>query len=273
MLQALAEAAAALARPDYLAAARRSADFLLNRLTTTAADGSLRLLRSFREDQARLQGYLEDYAAVALGLLALYEATFELPWLQAAAGITDVMLPLFWDQQGGGFFQATLEHEGLILRRKDFVDNAVPAGNSLAAELLLRLGHLLERPAYTARAESILAALADAMPAQPAGFGRLLCAAGFYLQPGFEIVIVGDPLAPATRSLLTQVWTRYLPTSVLAGAAPGDTPAAALVPLLADRGQVNGRPTAYVCQNYTCNLPVTDPGALAAQLEINPATS
>jgi uncharacterized protein len=269
MLQALAEAGAALARPDYLRAARRAADFLLERMATRAQDGSLRLYRSCKDRQVRFNAYLEDYASVGLGLLALYEATLDLRWLQTSAAFPEILTRLFADPDGAGFYQTGTEHDALIARRKDLMDNAVPAGNSMAAELLLRLGQLLTRSDYTEQAAGLLESLAEMMVAHPGAFGRLLCAAGYYLRPGYEIAVIGDPLAPPARALLAQVWDRYLPTSVLAACVPGDTAATALIPLLANRSQINGQATAYVCQNYTCNLPVIEPEALAHQLENN----
>ena len=160
------------------------------------------------------------------------------------------------------------DHEKLVVRRKDFIDSAIPSGNSLTAELFLRLAVLLgdDTAGYRGHAEGILRLMADGMGEQPLAFGRLLCALDLYLNPGQEIAIVGDPAAADTRALLAEVRRRYLPNSVLALAAPGDAAASELIPLLADRGQIGGRATAYVCRNFVCNLPVTEPEALAAQL-------
>jgi len=281
MLHALAEAGAALNRPDYIAAAKSAADFILTRMADgkwQMADGdqqpraisyqlsATRLFRTYKDGRAHLNAYLEDYAAVALGLLGLYQATFDLRWLEAAAGLAEVIIEEFSDPDAGGFFQTSADHEKLVVRRKDFVDNAAPSGNSLAAELFLRLGTLLGRADYERHAVGILQLMAEAMGAQPGAFGRLLAALDFHLNPGQEIAIVGDPAAADTRALLAEVWGRFLPNSVLTLRVPNDDTAPALVPLLADRGQIAGHATAYVCQDYVCRLPVTDPAALAAQL-------
>jgi len=266
MIEALAEAGAVLDRPDYLDAARRAASFVLEHMAHHAVPEGIRLVRSFRDGQAHLNAYLEDYAALALGLLRLYEATFELRWLEAASQLARAMLASFLDAQGGGFFQTGADHERLIVRHKDFIDSAVPSGNSLAADLFLRLAVLLGRPEYADYATGVLRLMADAMAAQPAAFGRMLCALDFHLNPGQEIAIVGVPDAADTRALLAEVRRRYLPNSVLALRAPVDEAAAARVPLLAGREQVDGRATAYVCRNYVCRLPATDPAALAEQL-------
>jgi len=227
---------------------------------------AIRLFRTYKDGRAHLNAYLEDYAAVALGLLGLYQATFNRRWLEAAAGLAEVVIAAFSDPDGEGFFQTSADHEKLVVRRKDFVDNAAPSGNSLAAELLLRLGRLLGRADYARHAVGILQLMADAMGAQPLAFGRLLAVLDYHLNPGFEIAIVGDPAAADTRALLAEVWGRYLPHSVLALRVPGDETAVVLAPLLAERDQIAGRATAYVCQDYACKLPVTDPVALAAQL-------
>ena len=150
-----------------------------------------------------------------------------------------------------------------MARRKDFVDSAVPSGNSLAAELFLRLGVLLARPEYADLATGIMQLMADAMGAQPGAFGRMLCALDFHLNPGHEIVLVGDPAADDTQALLAEVRRHYLPNSVLALRRPGDEAFASAMPLLAGRDRVDGRATAYVCRDYVCRLPVVDPAALA----------
>jgi uncharacterized protein len=266
MLHAFAEAGAVLQRSDYLSAAARSGRFILERMATAGADGRLRLYRSYREGKTRLPAYLEDYASVALGMLALYEATLEIHWLNAATGLAELILELFYDRKDAAFFQTSPEHEQLVARRKDFVDNAIPAGNSLAADLYLRLGKLLSRAGYERYATGIMDKMAAAMSEQAAAFGRVLCALDFYLNPGYEVAIVGEPDAVETRALLAEVQSRYLPTSILALRRPGDEDAPALIPFLADRTPVHGRAAAYVCRDYVCNLPVTDAAPLAAQL-------
>ncbi len=281
MIHAFTEAGVALARPGYIRAAGRTAEFVLGRMAeirTPIGQGSgrpsgggqpaavHRLFRSYKDGRAKFNAYLEDYAAMALGLIALYQATFERRWLEAAASLAEARIGCFGDAGAGGFFQTTADHEPLIARRKDFVDSAVPSGNSLAADLLLHLGKLLDRPDYTEQAVATMRLMTDAMGQQPLAFGRMLCALDFHLNAGQEIAIVGDPSDEETSALLAEVWRRYLPNSVLASAAPADTAAQALVPLLAGRPQVGGRATAYVCRNYACRLPVTDAAALAGQL-------
>lgn len=260
MIHALAECGVVLGRADALDAATRAADFVLTHMSQP--DG--KLYRSYKDGRARFNAYLEDYAAFARSLVALYETTFDLRYLGEASRLTQLMFEQFHDADGGGFFQTGTDHEALVARRKDYIDNAIPSGNSLAAELLLRLAVLVDNADYRREATRIILTMKDAMARQPTGFGRMLCALDTLLSPSREVAIVGDPDDPATQALLDTVRARYLPTTVLALKQPD---AESMLPLLAGRTLVDGKPAAYVCTNYACKLPVTDPAALAAQLE------
>lgn len=260
MIHALAECGAALGRADALEAAVNAANFVLAQMSQP--DG--RLLRTYKDGRARLNAYLEDYAAMIRGLLALYEATFDLRWLGEAARLAQVALAQFHDPANGGFFQTGIDHEQLVARRKDLVDNAIPSGNSLMAESLLRLAVLLDKPDYRHAALRVVLMLKDAMASQPTGFGRLLGVLDAYLAPSQEIAVVGDPEDPATQALLAVVRESYLPHTVVAGKRPD---AENMLPLLQGRELVNGRPAAYVCENYACRLPVTEAEDLRKMLE------
>jgi uncharacterized protein YyaL (SSP411 family) len=246
----------------YREAAGELASFLLERMMPGG-----RLRRSYKDGEARIDAYLEDYAALADGLVALYEATFEVRWLVAARGLADTMISLFWDPERGAFYDTPADHEELVARPRDLYDTAAPSGNSMATEALLRLALLLDREDYREVSERVLSDLAGGMEKLPAGFGRLLSALDFSVSRTVEIALVGEPSSEHTRALLDAVYARYLPNSVLAGRAPDDEEAAALVPLLAERGTIQGRATAYVCEGYACQSPTTDPGELARQLE------
>jgi len=258
MIHALAECGSLLDRPDALAAACRAADFILAALSQP--DG--RLFRSYQGGRARFNAYLEDYAAFSRSLVALYEATFDLRWLGEAARLVQWIFAQFYDP-AGGFFQTGVDHETLIVRRKEFIDNALPSGNSLAAEVLLRLAILLDKPDYRRETERILLRMKEAMVRQPTGFGRLLGVLESHLAPSQEIAIVGPAEDPATAALLSAARRYFLPGTVLALQEPGQE---ALLPLLTGRVLVDGRPTAYVCENYSCQLPLTSAEALAAAL-------
>jgi uncharacterized protein YyaL (SSP411 family) len=178
------------------------------------------------------------------------------------------MIAQFGDDAGAGFFDTSADHEALLTRPKDLYDNATPSGNSVAAETLLRLAEFTGEHGYRQRAQRLLAGLSGAMARHPTAFGHLLCALDFYLTPTKEIALAGDPNAGDTRALARTIFGRYLPNKVVALRPPGaeGERAAQLIPLLADRPPLDSRATAYVCQHFTCRLPVTDPAALAAQL-------
>jgi uncharacterized protein len=226
-----------------------------------------RLLRTWKGGAAKLRGYLEDYAMVAAAALAVWEATFERRWLDAARELADEMLRLFWVDEIEGFYDTGSDHEALIVRPRNLFDNAVPCGSSVAIEVLLRLAALTGDEAYEQRALRALRPIADLMGRHPTGFGRFLCAHDFHVGPRVEVVLVRPATADDGRSpLLEETFGRYMPNRVVAGGVAGD-PAAAALPLLAGRDAIGNRPTAYVCRNYTCDLPVTDRDGLRRQLE------
>jgi len=260
--RALAEAGRALGRADYVAAAVRNAEFLLGSMRRAG-----RLLRTWKSGQARLKGYLEDYAMVAAALVDVYEATFERRWLDAARGLADDMLGLFWDDTLEGFYDTGHDHERLIVRPRNLFDNAVPSGTSVAIETLLRLAVLTGEAMYESRALAALRPVADLIGRYPSGFGRFLCALDFHLGPRVEVALVTLAGNGGLEPLATEVFGRFMPNRVVAGMVTGDSQASAGVPLLQGREAIDGLATAYVCRNYTCDLPATDRTTLARQLE------
>ena len=260
--RAFAEAGRALGRADYIAAATRNAEFVLREMR---ADG--RLLRTWKGGRAKLKGYLEDYAMVAAALVELYQATLERRWLDAARGLADDMLRLFWDDGVQGFYDTGADHEPLIVRPRNLYDNAVPCGSSVAIETLLRLAVLTGEATYESRALAALRPMADLMGRHPTAFGRFLCALDFNLGPRVEVALVGPAGGDGLEPMAAEVFGRYLPNLVIAGSRAGDAAAARGLPLLEGRAAVDGKPTAYVCRNYACELPVTDRQALARQLD------
>jgi len=262
MLRSFAEAAAALGRPDYLAVAIKNAGFLVGSMKS---DG--RLLRTYRDGQAKLLGYLEDYSFVIDGLLALYEATFDLRWLEEAVTLADSMIELFWDEGIGGFYDTGSDHETLVVRPRDVLDNAQPCGGSVATDVLLKLAVITGSEDYRVKAATPLRTLRELMGRAPAGTGHWLAALDFYVSSPKEVVIIGPRNDSATAALLRTVTSAFRPNKVLVGADDADAAASYSLPLLEARGMIDGRPTAYVCQNYACQLPVTTPEELAAQLQ------
>ncbi len=262
MLASFAEAAAVLNRPDYLEIAKRNARFVLDNLKR---DGLL--LRTYKQGEAKLNAYLEDYAFYIDGLVTLYETCGEIEWFKAACVLTDTMIEEFWDDEAGGFFFTGKSHETLIVRAKDFFDNATPSGNSVAAEVLLRIGLLRGNQDYSRRAATVLRLTSDSVRRYASGFGRMLCAFDFNLATPYEIAIIGAAGTPETLALLKEVWQPYLPNKVVAQASFPDTDANALIPLLRDRPPIDGKTTAYVCEHFTCKQPVTKSEDLALQLK------
>jgi hypothetical protein len=252
MLSAMAEGGAILERPDYLAAARNNAAFLLDNMLT--AEGLLL-------HTAKLNAYQEDYACFAHGLLTLYETTGEIRWLTAARDLADKMIEEFWDETEGGFFFTGRSHETLITRPKEFFDNATPSGNSIAAEVLQKLAVLLDKDDYRRRAVTLLRLQRDNLARLPNGFGRMLCALDFYLSTPKEIVLIGAAGEPDMVALQKIVWKNYLPNRVIAQTNAG-TQDGELIPLLRQRPQPEAKATAFVCENFTCQTPVNSPAAL-----------
>jgi uncharacterized protein YyaL (SSP411 family) len=262
MLRSFAEAARALNREDYLAVAIRNADFLL----TQMREGD-RLRRTHHQGQTKLNGYLEDYANTIDGLLALYHASFDARWFEEALRLTEAMIRYFHDEEGGGFFFTSHDHETLIARSKDFYDNATPSGNAVAADLLLRLARYTGESRYQDLAEEIFRQVAAVIPRMPTGFGHLLSAIDLALATPSEVAVIGPRTAPQTEQLLAVLREQFLPHLVVAFAdssTVGDVGAS--IPLLANRPLLDGQPTAYLCRNHACERPTTDPQILRQQL-------
>ncbi len=263
-IAALAEAGRALDVEAYVDAALEAAAFVLENLRSGD-----RLLRSWRNGRTGRPGFADDHASLADAYLTLYETTFDLRWFEEARRLCDDLLRLFADEERGGFFQTGADAEPLVVRPKELYDNAVPSGNSAAADVLLRLTHLTGDVSYERAAAAALRLVRDAMGQAPTGFGHALCALDTYLGPVREVAVIGDTDDDGTRALAREVTVaRFLPKHVLAVAAPGDERSAAAVALLQDRPQRDGLPTAYVCERFTCRLPVTDVGALAGHLSM-----
>ena len=257
-LRALAEAAFALDRPDLREAAERNAEFLLRELRPAG-----RLLRAWKDGQARHLAYLEDYALLVNGLLSLHTATFAHHWLHEAQALTDEMLALFWDDAASAFYDVGADHERLIVRPRDLTDNATPSGGSAAAEALLRMAALTGDDSLEEKADRLIGSVGQIAARYPLGFGNWLRVTERRLAPPLEIVVVGDPSADGTRALLAPLRER-LPSFAFVGLAPGE-PAPFPTPLLEGRATADA-PAAYVCRKFVCGLPSTDPAALAAQL-------
>ncbi|MEJ7624369.1 MAG: thioredoxin domain-containing protein [Pyrinomonadaceae bacterium] len=247
MLAAFAEAAAVLANVDYLQIARENADFILTQLQK---DGNL--LRTWKAGSAKLNAYVEDYSNVADGLLELFRASGEVRYLSEAKRLADLMITEFWDGENGGFFFTSNDHEQLIVRNKDFSDNATPSGNSVAADVLLRLAKLLGDEKYERFSVAVLRLTALQIRRHPQGFGRALSALEFHLSPAKEVAIIGAK----GNELETAIFARYLPSAVIVSVEEADRDSE-IVPLLDGRLRLDGKDTAYVCEDFVCQKPAT----------------
>jgi uncharacterized protein YyaL (SSP411 family) len=261
MLTAFAEAANILGRDDYREIAARNAEFILKHLMRGG-----RLLRTYKDGQSKLNGYLEDYAYVIEGLIALYEATFDLKYFNQARELADTMIAQFWDESEGGFFFTSADHEELITRTKDYFDGATPSGNSVAALSLLKLGLLTQENDYQRYAVTVLRTMRQAMSKYASGFGYLLCALDFYLSEPKEIALIGNTDSHEIRSFIDEIYSRYIPNKIVAAADSENEQAAEAIKLLAGRPMIEGKATVYVCRNYTCLAPATSSQELTARL-------
>ena len=246
MLAAFADVAAVLGNEEYLNIAIRNADFLMSQMQNEG-----RLLRTWKNGTAKLNGYLEDYANVTDGMLALFQTSGNSQYLIEAKRLADMMITEFWDEEGGGFFFTSNDHEELIVRNKDFYDNATPSGNSAAADVLLRLSKLTGDERYERFGVAVLRVAASQLQRHPQGFGRALSALEFYLSKTKEIVIVGN----RTDELTREVFATYLPDAVVV-LAGDENQESSLDHLLTGRSKVDGMATVYVCENFLCQRPV-----------------
>jgi hypothetical protein len=271
MLAAFAEAARALNRADYQRVAEHNADFLLRELRRENG----RLLRSWKAcpggtegtGEAKLNGYLEDYAYLIEGLLELYQTTFEPRWFVAAQELAKAILEHFADSRGT-LYDTSDDHETLITRPRDLQDNATPSGNAMAVTVLLKLAGFTNDLRIVGIAHQALAQMQPMLSQYPLGFGQWLQAMSYALSKPREIAIIGDPGSADTQALLKIVRGGYRPFQVVAlGAPDGQRPGRAAVLLLQGRGLVDGQAAAYVCRDFTCQAPVTEVGALRAKLE------
>jgi uncharacterized protein len=260
MLSGLAEALTISPKPSFLAAANRTIDLIFAKLF---ADGLL--LHTYKDGQAKQLGFLDDYAFLAVGLLDFYQAAFDRSALQRATELTEIMVREFWDEKGGAFFYTGNSHEQLITRAKPVFDASVPSGNAKATELLLRMYHFTGREDFLSKAETTLRSYSHAMTGQPFGFAHMLCALDFYLQKPKEVVLIGSPDDSNTADLLAVIHSIYTPNMTLQIVAP-DQLLETISALLRGKGQIGGKATAYVCHDYTCSAPVTDPGELKSLL-------
>ncbi len=263
MISSLAYGGAILQEEKYLEAAKCSTQFILNNLHKNR-----RLMRYYRDGHTVEKAFLDDYAFLIMGLLDLYEATFDAKWLIEAEKISQEMVRLFSDNEHGGFFLTGKDSEKLIARTKSGTDGAVPSGNSIAALALLKLGNLTMRQSFTEQGTKTLEAFSQQLEQSPAYSSAMLVALNFWLGPKQEIVIAGNAKSTDTKQMITLVRSKFLPNAVVLlhdrnAAGPAIE---RIVPFVKNQTTIDGKATAYVCENYVCNRPVNSISELETML-------
>ncbi len=264
MTAAFAKGAQVFGDEDYARAAINAVEFIYEKMFM--ADG--RLLHRYRDGEAAVHAFSDDYAFLAWGLLELYEATFDAGYLRRAMELTDEVLRLFWDDESGGLFLTSTDSEELIARTKEIYDGAIPSGNSVAASNLLRLSRITSNPDYERRTRELLDAFGPTAAKSPTGFAQLLSAVDFAIGPSKEIVIAGSRGDDVTEAMMKTVYRQYIPNRIVILHPPGQPGAEIekLAPFLKNQNQIDGKTAAYVCENYACKAPVTDVESLVAIL-------
>ncbi|MDD5217516.1 MAG: thioredoxin domain-containing protein, partial [Candidatus Omnitrophica bacterium] len=245
----------------YRAAAVNAAEFLLQHLK----DEKGLLSHRWCEGEVAVPGFAEDYVFFALGLLDLYEATFEPRYLREALFLSRELIRLFWDEKAGGLFSAGKENEELLLRMKEIYDGALPSANAVAVLLFLEIGHLTMDREFEEKARRILLAFSDAILRFPAGCPQVLSGIDFTLGPSHEITIAAHPGHAVLDDWMREIYRSFLPNKVVALHPAGSAGAEEienLVPFLKNQSMIENRPTVYVCENNACRTPVTEIGRL-----------
>jgi uncharacterized protein YyaL (SSP411 family) len=238
----------------YLDAATSAAHFIIGNLRDDE-----QLLRRYRDGEASIPGALEDYAYLVAGLLDLYEASFESHWLREALQLTGAMTELFWDEADGGFFSNLTSELELAVAIKDAYDGPIPSGNSVAAQNILRLAALTDNEELKKRAETIFRAFRATLEQSPLEHTQMLCAVAFDLSSPAQVVLASRDREEA-QAFAVELGRHFMPHNVVAFSQPGITEAEhpELTPLISGKVAIEGKPTVYICENYTCKAPITD---------------
>ena len=254
MIAALAKSARIFRNKDYLAAAEKSVQFVLENLQT--ADGNL--LHRYREDESAITGNFDDYAFFIWGLLELYEASFKTKYLEYAIELNRTAVEKFWDDEIGGYYFTSEDSEKLLIREKQIYDGAIPSGNSVAMLNLVKLGRILSDPKLEEKADVLMKNFASEVKRIPYAYTFLLSALDFLKGPSFEIVVVGDRTADATKKMIESINSEYVPNKIVILKDSEDEKIVKIVDILQNYHQINEQPTVYVCKNFVCKQPTND---------------
>ncbi|MBN1368465.1 MAG: thioredoxin domain-containing protein [Dehalococcoidales bacterium] len=262
MLSSLAEAACIFGREDYRAAAAANGSFLINSMMDDAY-----LKHTWKDGKAKVEGFLDDYAMVIEGLLNLHMATFSGAWLRRAIGIAEVMVDEFWDKSAGMWYDTSKRHQSLFIRPSSTNDNAVPSGASSATMACLKIARLTGKADLERIAVQALRRIQESAIRYPLGFCNWLCALDFQVSSSQEIVIIGNRQNDSTtQELLRILYSRWFPNKVVVLFDPSDPALVTGLPLLEGKIMIDGRPTIYLCENYSCSTPITDQDLLRTRL-------
>lgn len=256
MIAALAKGTQAFDEPAYAQAAQKAADFILSHMRSP----DRRLLHRFREGESSAAAFLDDYAFLTWGLLELYETDFDARFLKEALELNDFLIKHFWDDKEGGFYFTPDDSEQLLLRQKEVYDGAIPSGNSVEMLNLLRLGRLTSNPELEEKSTQIGRIFSRHVESSPSAFTQMMAAVDFGVGPSYEIVVVGSSNEDDTKSMLRALQVEFLPNTVI-HYIPTDTDASEkfrMAPFTSRMTAIQGKATAYVCQNFTCQKPLTD---------------
>jgi uncharacterized protein YyaL (SSP411 family) len=255
MIAGLAFGARVLNAPHYHEAAKRGADFILARLV----DEKGRLLHRYRDGEAAILGSVEDYAFFIHGLLGLYEATFEVKYLKEALDLARAMVERFWDGSEGGFYSTATDAPHPFIRFKEIRDGALPSGNAFAALDLVRLYLMTFDKALEDKSEQLFKVFASQISAYPADCAQMLIAFDFALGPSHEVVFAGEKTDPDVQEMIRQTYGRFLPRKVVLlhpSSGPDKQEIETIAPFVKNQNPISGKPTAYVCENHVCRMPV-----------------
>ena len=265
MVGATAFAGRVFDEPEWVQAAQKAAEFVFEEMHTNSG----RMLHRYREGDASIPAFLDDYVFMTTAMLELYDATFEPKYLERAVELQQQTYELFWDTKRGGFYFTAADNEELLVRQKEIYDGAIPSGNSTAADNLIRLARLTSDDEHLQRANHIFAAFSSDANQMPSAHSQLMSALQRSIGPSLEIVVAGNPDSDDTAALIAIVRETYLPQAAVLLVPPGKSDAAIrrLAPFAESYEPVEGQAAAYVCRDFTCQLPTTDPSKLRELLE------
>jgi uncharacterized protein YyaL (SSP411 family) len=252
MISAMAKASSVFENRDYMLAAEKAMNFILNKLRTPEG----KLLHRYREGEAGLNANADDYANLIAALLDLYEATFKNEYLKHAILLNEEFIKHFWDEKEGGFFFTSDEAEKLIMRTKEIYDGAIPSGNSVAMLNLIRLARITGESAHENRVSKIINVFSRNIFSTPSGYTQALIALNFEYGPAYEIVICGENGSEDTKGMIKVLFDKYIPNKILILNSPDDDEIKTIAPFLKDQKKLQNKATAYICVNYSCKVPV-----------------